>query len=59
VCFTGKRRLIDLLSNNPEIAQILDRSAIARLIDPTNYLGNSGSMVACVLAGKGDCNDNA
>jgi 3-carboxy-cis,cis-muconate cycloisomerase len=59
VFYRGKRRLIDLLSNDPEIAQILDRSAIARLIDPTNYLGNSGSIVDRVLAGKGDCNDNA
>ena len=50
----GKGRLIDLLSNDPEVAQILDRGAIARLIDPTNYLGNSGAMVDRVLAGKGD-----
>jgi 3-carboxy-cis,cis-muconate cycloisomerase len=55
----GKGRLLDLLSNDPEIAQILDRLAIARLIDPTNYLGNSGAMVDRVLAGKGDCNDYA
>jgi 3-carboxy-cis,cis-muconate cycloisomerase len=55
----GKGRLIDLLSNDPEVAQILDRGAIARLIDPTNYLGNSGAMVDRVLAGKGDRNDNA
>jgi 3-carboxy-cis,cis-muconate cycloisomerase len=59
VLYRGKRRLIDLLSNDPEIAQILDRLAIARLIDPTNYLGNSGAMVDRVLAGKGDCNDYA
>lgn len=50
----GKGRLIDLLSNDPEVAQFLDRGAIARLIDPTNYLGNSGAMVDRVLAGKGD-----
>jgi 3-carboxy-cis,cis-muconate cycloisomerase len=50
----GKGRLIDLLSNDPEVAQILDRGAIARLIAPTNYLGNSGAMVDRVLAGKGD-----
>jgi len=50
----GKGRLIDLLSNDPEVAQILDRGTIARLIDPTNYLGNSGAMVDRVLAGKGD-----
>jgi 3-carboxy-cis,cis-muconate cycloisomerase len=49
----GKGRLIDLLSNDPEIDQILDRSAIERLIEPTNYLGNSGAMVDRVLAGRG------
>ena len=50
----GKGRLIDLLSNDPEIVQILDRSAIERLMEPTNYLGNSGAMVDRVLAGRGD-----
>ena len=49
----GKGRLIDLLSNDPEITQILDRSAIERLMEPTNYLGNSGAMVDRVLAGRG------
>ena len=50
----GKGRLIDLLSNDPEIAQILDCFAIERLIEPTNYLGNSGAMVDRVVAGRGD-----
>jgi 3-carboxy-cis,cis-muconate cycloisomerase len=50
----SKRRLIDLLSNDPEISQILDRRTIERLMEPTNYLGNSGAMVDRVLAGKGD-----
>jgi 3-carboxy-cis,cis-muconate cycloisomerase len=50
----GKERLIDLLSNDPEISQIFDRRAIERLMEPTNYLGNSGAMVDRVLAGKGD-----
>jgi 3-carboxy-cis,cis-muconate cycloisomerase len=50
----GKGRLIDLLSNDPEIAQILDRFAIERLMEPTNYLGNSGAMVDRVVAGRGD-----
>jgi 3-carboxy-cis,cis-muconate cycloisomerase len=49
----GKGRLIDLLSNDPEIVQILDRSAIERLMEPTSYLGNSGAMVDRVLAGRG------
>ena len=50
----GKGRLIDLLSNDPEIVQILDRSAIEGLMEPTNYLGNSGAMVDRVLAGRRD-----
>jgi 3-carboxy-cis,cis-muconate cycloisomerase len=49
----GKGRLIDLLSNDPDIAKILDRTAIGRLLEPTNYLGNSGSMADRVLAGRG------
>jgi 3-carboxy-cis,cis-muconate cycloisomerase len=45
----GKGLLIDLLSNEPEITQILDRRAIERLMEPTNYLGNSGAMGDRVL----------
>ena len=41
----GNGRLIDLLSNDPEIGQILDRFAVERLMEPTNYLGNSGAIV--------------
>lgn len=50
----GEGRLVDLLSNDPDIARILDRKAIERLLEPTNYLGNSGPMVDRVLAGRGD-----
>jgi 3-carboxy-cis,cis-muconate cycloisomerase len=50
----GKGQLIDLLSNDPEIAKFLDHTAIERLIEPTNYLGNSGAMVDRVLAGRGE-----
>ena len=50
----GKGLLIDLLSNDPEFTQILSRSAIERLIEPTNYLGNSRAMLYRVLTGKGD-----
>jgi len=31
-----------------------DHTAIERLIEPTNYLGNSGAMVDRVLAGRGE-----
>jgi adenylosuccinate lyase len=47
-------RPAQLLSNDPEIVQILDRSAIEGLMEPTNYLGNSGAMVDRVLAGRRD-----
>jgi 3-carboxy-cis,cis-muconate cycloisomerase len=50
----GRGRLIDLLSNDAEIAKIFDPTAIERLLEPTSYLGNSGIMVARVLAGRGD-----
>jgi hypothetical protein len=39
-------------SNDAEIVKIFDRTAIERLLEPTNYLGNSGIMVDHVLAGK-------
>jgi 3-carboxy-cis,cis-muconate cycloisomerase len=42
------------LSNDPEITQILSRSAIEKLMEPTNHLGNSGAMIDRVLARKGD-----
>ena len=49
----GKGRFIDLLAADPEIAKLFDRPALEQLIDPTNYLGNSGAMVDRVLkAGK-------
>jgi 3-carboxy-cis,cis-muconate cycloisomerase len=50
----GKGQLIDLLSNDPEIAKFLDHTAIERLIEPTNYIGNSGALVDRVLAGRGE-----
>jgi 3-carboxy-cis,cis-muconate cycloisomerase len=49
VIATG-RPLIDLLAENKEIAQHLDRAALAKLCDPANYLGQAGEMVDRVLA---------
>jgi hypothetical protein len=46
----GKCRLIDLLWNDPEVAQILRRKPA----ESTNYLATSGAKVDRVLAGKGD-----
>jgi len=43
------RFLIDLLAENEEIAASLDRAALARLLDPAEYLGLSGEMVDRVL----------
>src|SRR5580658_4190362 len=45
----GKARLIDLLEADPEISKILNRHALETLLDPTNYVGNSGAMVDRVL----------
>jgi 3-carboxy-cis,cis-muconate cycloisomerase len=44
------RPLLDLLCEHPEINQHLDRTALAALCDPANYLGQSGVMVDRVLA---------
>jgi 3-carboxy-cis,cis-muconate cycloisomerase len=46
----GKRHLLDLLAEHPEINKHLDRAALARMCDPANYLGQSGAMVDRVLA---------
>jgi hypothetical protein len=37
-----------------ETGKILDRTAIERLLEPTNYLGNSGAMIDRVLAARGE-----
>ena len=50
----GKGRFIDLLAADPEIAKLFDRPALGKLIDPTNYLGNSGAMVDRVLKAAKD-----
>ena len=45
-----QRPLLELLVEHPEIAAHLDRTALAALCDPANYLGQSGLMVDRVLA---------
>ncbi|HSB25353.1 MAG TPA: 3-carboxy-cis,cis-muconate cycloisomerase [Burkholderiaceae bacterium] len=47
---TQRRPLLDLLAEHPQINKHLDRAALARLCDPANYLGQSGTMVDRVLA---------
>jgi len=44
------RPLIELLAEHPEISRHLDRPALAKLLDPANYLGQAGVMVDRVLA---------
>ena len=45
----SRRPLLDLLAENEEIAAYLDRAALAKLLDPAEYLGLSGEMVDRVL----------
>ena len=42
--------LLELLAAHPEVARHLDRPALERMLDPANYLGQSGLMVDRVLA---------
>ena len=42
--------LIDLLVAHPEINRHVDRAALEAMLDPANYLGQSGVMVDRVLA---------
>ena len=48
----GKGRLVDLLKADPEISKILSGQVLEKLLDPTNYLGNSGAMVDRVLKAR-------
>lgn len=40
---------LDLLAGDPEIAPHMNREALAKLVDPANYLGLAGEMVDRVL----------
>ncbi len=46
------RPFLDLLAEDAEIARHMDRAALAKLVDPANYLGVAGEMVDRVLAAK-------
>ncbi|MBQ5965146.1 3-carboxy-cis,cis-muconate cycloisomerase [Massilia sp. ZL223] len=57
IAIRENRPLLDLLAENAEISRHLDRTALASLCDPANYLGLSGEMVDRVLrsrAGRAD-----
>jgi 3-carboxy-cis,cis-muconate cycloisomerase len=43
------RSFLDLLAEDREIAPHMDRAALAKLVDPANYLGLAGEMVDRVL----------
>ena len=45
-----KKPLLNLLAAHPEIAKHVDRTALEGMLDPANYLGQSGHMVDRVLA---------
>jgi 3-carboxy-cis,cis-muconate cycloisomerase len=45
-----KTALIDLLATHPEIRRHVDRAALEQMLDPANYLGQSGLMVDRVLS---------
>ena len=45
-----KKRLLELLLAHREIAKHVDRRALQDMLDPANYLGQSGHMVDRVLA---------
>lgn len=47
-----KQPLLELLAAHPEIARHVDRAALQRMLDPANYLGQSGTMVDRVLAAR-------
>jgi 3-carboxy-cis,cis-muconate cycloisomerase len=51
VIATG-RSFLDLLAEDGEISAHLDRVALAKLVDPANYLGLAGEMVDRVLAAR-------
>ncbi len=46
----GARPLLDVLAEDPEIARHLRRPALARLLDPRNYLGAAAALVDRVIA---------
>lgn len=45
-----RQPLLDLLATHPEIARHVDRAELQAMLDPRNYLGQSGVMVDRVLA---------
>jgi 3-carboxy-cis,cis-muconate cycloisomerase len=48
---TAKESFLDLLAADPDIAKHMKRDELAKLVDPSNYLGVAGEMIDRVLAG--------
>lgn len=46
----SNKPLLDLLAAHPDISRHVDRAALQAMLDPANYLGQSGHMVDRVLA---------
>jgi len=44
---------LDALAGEPQVAAVMDRDALARLLDPANYLGAAPEMVRRLLARRG------
>jgi len=49
---TGGTPFLEALAADPEIAKVMDRAALARLVDPANYLGAAPEMVRRLLAAR-------
>jgi 3-carboxy-cis,cis-muconate cycloisomerase len=49
---TAKESFLDLLAADPDISKHMNRDALAKLVDPANYLGVAGEMIDRVLAGR-------
>ncbi len=47
----AKKSFLDLLAADPDIAKHMKRVELAKLVDPSNYLGVAGEMIDRVLAG--------
>jgi 3-carboxy-cis,cis-muconate cycloisomerase len=45
-----RRPLLDALAATPEVAQHLDRPALARILDPAHYLGEARDVVDRMVA---------
>ncbi|MCH8166636.1 MAG: 3-carboxy-cis,cis-muconate cycloisomerase [Proteobacteria bacterium] len=50
VALTGETPFLDALAAEPKIAAVMSRAALARLVDPANYLGAAPEMTRRLLA---------